>query len=252
MRNPSRIKERILDTPYLLIALAGILGNLILLLNPSYFSHDEWQVFYLLKNSGTLDYFHQIFQIPIGGNFGIPFRPISLTIMFLQNQFFLQAPAIVHAFSIAAHIANAMLIHSLVLEFSKAKKLSLIASLIFLISPLAVLAVGWAAALMDVWFVFFMLVGIKSAARFLNGSGSPAILILVSISSALSFLSKETGVFSVLALLGIIINFQPVKRYKASRIFAVILAWILPVIIYVGIRSEAIFNSLHRSEFRND
>lgn len=229
---------------YLLIICVGFIANFILLANPSYFSQDEWQIFYLSQQNGAQHFFKQILDVKALDSFGTPYRPFSFSVMFLENYFFENYPAVVHLMSLVPHIANALLIFKLVDTFTKRQNFALVSSVIFVVSPLTSLSVGWSAALMDVWFVFFSLLGVLVAKHYLSGDRPRASLFLISALSAASFLSKETGIFSAAFLLIFYIYRKDFGDKFRQRFFAVIFAWLVPALGYLIFRIPSISNSL--------
>jgi hypothetical protein len=97
---------------------------------------------------------------------------------------------------------------------------------------------------MDVWFVFFSLLGVLVAKHYISGKWPGTSLFVITALSAASFLSKETGIFSFAFLVVFYIYRKNFGDKFRKRYLAVIFAWIVPAVGYVILRVPSISNSL--------
>lgn len=145
---------------------------LIINANPGYFSHDEFQRSDFLVEYGYKHYFDSLSSLDFSRyksfDFGFPFRPFSFTIQGLISTFTLQYPVFVHAFSALTSSLVSVVLFLVMRQFHFSGKQSFLISLLFIASPLTLLATGWTAALMDQWFVFFLLLALSSAIWFIK------------------------------------------------------------------------------------
>ncbi len=183
----------------LLLFLVGILLNVVLIVNPGYYSHEELQ---FLKDSNAvslsaLDWLpprHDVEYRPVGRNF-------ELVVMSLIGVY----PQFVHLVHVVLHALNALIVFLLAGKLFPAlgRNYQLLASLLFMFSPLTSFGAGWAAAVYDLLYVFFagsaLLVYSIRNNDYFSGSLSKGVVLPAGmfILTALALLSKETAVMVV-------------------------------------------------------
>lgn len=227
-----------------LLVLIGVLGQIFLIANPGYYSHDEWQRFDHYINNGFISYVIQHSQIYAGNSFGTPIRPIAFFLQGIHNLFFADFPFVVHLISAANTIIISLIIYFSCLNFGLAKRAGLIAGLFFILNPLTVLATGWSAALMDQLYVTFGLIVLLLAVRYIFDETKGMLFLgLIAVGGVFSVLSKETGIVfpaSVL-LLAALFPGQLLSRWR--RLLLVFSSWSTPIILYLLFRISAIESS---------
>ena len=135
-------------------------------------------------------------------------------------------------------------------QFHFSGKQSFLISLLFIASPLTLLATGWTAALMDQWFVFFLLLALSSAIWFIKTTKfvyQILSLFLIAILESLALLSKETAIIGSAIVFAL---FFLSKSWKKILIIGSV--WTLPVIGYLWLRFDSLllsFNPSHRSPY---
>jgi hypothetical protein len=225
-----------------LIYLCSFAFLFLLIANPGYFSHDELQRFDFFVQHGFAAYVEAHSQLHVGSGFGFPVRPFSFFVQGLQNFFLRDFPVFVHLSGVLVTATVASLLYLLSSAFGLPRKLGLAAALIFLASPLSVLATGWSAALMDQWYVLFGLLALAAARRLVDGtSAGYAELAAIFACSVLALLSKETAI--VLPLLLSVFVVIDRRRLRDRRLWLAFAAWSLPVVAYAAFRFLAIKSS---------
>jgi hypothetical protein len=228
----------------LLLSFIGIVGQLLLIANPGYFSHDEWQRFDSYLNNGLYSYIIQHIQIHTGTTFGTPVRPISFALQGIHNLFFQNYPFIVHLISAINTILVSLFICFGCINYGLEKRTSLVAGALFITSPLTALATGWSAALMDQLYFTFGLIALYSALIYVfNENRGFLTLVAVTASGTLSFLSKETGIIFPASLAMVLILWPNSLVTRWPRFLLVFAAWTFPILIYLLYRISAIETS---------
>ena len=207
----------------------------LLIANPGYFSHDELQRFDFYVQHGLPAYFSAMLNLNPGSSFRTPMRPFAFMIQGFQNLFMHDYPVVVHMSAALVTATIAVLVYWLSIVFGLARRIALLAALLFMFSPLVVLATGWSAALMDQWFVLWGLLCLLAVKVFLTQQRFLFITpVLISAMTLLALLSKETAiVWPGALLLFVLIDFQQMRN---RRLWIAAAAWSLPVLVYLGYR----------------
>lgn len=227
--------------PYLIIFVFTLCSLIILVSNPGVFSHDELQKLDHVYSFGLNDYFKQYLPIKVGNEFGTPIRPVAFFIQGILALFIEKYPVIVHFFGVLSHTFVAMVLYKLILQFHGSKKLALLAAIIFIINPMAILATGWSAALMDRLYILFGLLSLLFFDKYVRIKSKGYYLFLIFIFSSLAILSKETAI--VLPSLALLILLKDLSKIKSKQFWIGILFWSLPIILFFIYRLPALINS---------
>ena len=175
---------------------------------PGYFSSDEMLFLppvSLMKASARFavsdmtTFFHPgtLFHSLIHAQF---FRPTGVAVLMgvMRHE---ELPFIPHLVMVVLHGMNCALLYCLFRNESR--RLALVAALLFAVSPLAMYAVGWVAAIFDLLVTMFALLTVLSVRSFVR-TGRSTRLLAVFIFTVLALCSKETAVvMPAVAVLGL-------------------------------------------------
>jgi hypothetical protein len=224
-----------------LLALTFI-SHLLVVANPGFFSHDEWQRADFVQANPLSEYARQYGALKAGPDFSFPVRPIGFLQQGVSTLWMSEAPVVAHALDVALHAAVVVLLWRLLLMLGMPGRLAAMSAMLFAISPLASVAVGWVGASFDRWYVLFAVVcaqGAALAARWGLGSRAAFLILFGSIGA---ILSKETAVVLPGALLLMYFALFTVDRERVRwrPALASIVLSSLPIIAYLIIRWPAI------------
>jgi hypothetical protein len=227
--------------PYALILTITGLFTALLWANPGYFNHDEWQKFDYVSLYGLKSYVKTFVHLHTASSFGVPVRPLSFGIQGLLAPFTESYPVLLHGADVLSHGVVACLLYALVRRFGGTHALALVSAIIFACSPLAMLATGWSAALMDRYYILFGALALLSAHAYVLGSGKIIHLFTLLVTATCAMLSKETAI--VLPALMVIILFAQPHSIKTRKFWIAGIIWSLPVILFLLLRLPGIVNS---------
>lgn len=227
---------------WVLLVLLALVSSLVLVANPGYFSHDEWEKYDYVVQHGWLQYFIDVAGLPRVTDFGHPVRPVSFFVQGLVAPLMNGLPVLVHLVDVLMHAMVAILLFELTARIGRSRQLAWVASLLFLVSPLAAFSVGWPAALMDRLYVLFGLTALLAAHSFVTRASGAGALVVVLLASALAMLSKETAVVLPATLASLVLF--SVVPWRERRLWAALLVWCVPVALFMAYRLPALMNSL--------
>ncbi len=225
----------------LLILLVTVLGMLLLVANPGYYSHDELQRLDYVEKYGLWQYLSAHLVLVQGEGFGTPVRPVSFLVQGVLALVMRDYPVVVHLVDVLTHSAVAVLVFLTLLRFGLTRTVALAASLIFALNPMSVIAVGWSAALMDRWFVLFGVGALMCVESHVRRRSGVTTLGLVFILVLLAILSKETAIM-LPGLMLLFVLMDP-TLIRSRRFWQACIAMALPVIAYLFYRLPAILAS---------
>ncbi len=223
------------------ILLVTVIGMLVLVANPGYYSHDELQKLDHVEKYGFLHYVSSYVALTQGEGFGTPVRPISFFVQGMLALVMRDFPVIVHLVDVLTHGVVAVLLFFALLRFGLSRAVALGSACIFALNPMAVIAVGWPAALMDRWYVMFGICALMLVESYVRGRSRAAVLGLVSILVLAAILSKETAI--MLPGLMLLFALMDASVLKSRRFWQAGVAMALPPLCYVIYRLSAIFAS---------
>lgn len=226
---------------YGFIVIFSFFALILLIANPSYYSHDELQKLDHVLKYGFYDYIRHYVTISTGGVFGTPVRPFSFLIQGVLALCMQNFPVVVHFFAVILHSVIACLLFSLVVSFGGDRKLGILASIIFIVSPTSIIATGWSAALMDRMYVFFAVAALLCVKQYITDRKSHSAIVIVFIFSSLGILSKETFVITPFLMLFLLVTNG--TRLRNTRLWLAVVSWILPITIFIAIRFAALESS---------
>jgi hypothetical protein len=165
-------------------------------------------------------------QYPLSGDY---YRPLMTTVFSLIYTIFGPHTFWYHLVQLLIYIASAVLLYA-IFRFSFKPALALVLSLIFLVHPINSQNVFYIAQMQDVLYVFFGLL----AFYILLKHKSRRSLFAVALCLILSLLSKET------AILFVVMSGIYLLWYNKKRFLAYLEIMILPLILYMVLRTHAI------------
>lgn len=223
------------------ILLLTIVGMLLLVANPGYYSHDELQKLDHVEMHGFMHYMSSYVVLTQGEGFGTPVRPLAFFVQGVLALVMRDYPVIVHLVDVLSHGAVAVLIFFALLRFGLSRALSLASACIFALNPMVVIAVGWPAALMDRWYVMFGIGALMFAESHVRGRTGVNALGMVFILVLAALLSKETAIMLPGLMLLFVLMDSSVLRSR--RFWQACAAMVLPIFAYLLYRLSAIFAS---------
>lgn len=241
----SIIRFQIVGHPgaFAVIFLASITLNLVLITNPGYFSHDELQRWDDVEKYGILGYLQLFMRVPSVESLSHPFRPFGFAILgllsFVQNDF----PPLVHLVGALTTGLVGFVFYLFLLEAGMRFASALRSALIFMVLPTTVLATGWAAALMDQWYVTFGIAGLLMSLRYLR-TGRLRNSVVSSLFFGMALLSKETAVVWPVVLVMVVLFVGRHKAVTRPQWITLLVAWSLPAFAYLVARNEAFLGTL--------
>lgn len=227
---------------FLIIFAVALAGLGLLLANPGYFSHDELQKYDHVLRYGFESYIHAYVKLQQTAAFGSPVRPFSFFVQGVLALFMGQYPYLVHLIAVLTHAVVGCLLYVTVCRFTEKKHVALLASIIFVLNPLGMLATGWSAALMDRWYVLFGLAAFLCAEKYSRReSGSWLLPVWVFVWSLMAILSKETAM--IMPGLLLLVLARDITLLKSKRFWLVAVAWALPIVLFLLYRLPSIIAS---------
>ncbi len=230
----SNVKSFLLKYPWFLILFFGLIVYAKAFFNPFVWDDQE-----LIVNNALLKSSNFISYAVSGGNFnsgglriliGNYYKPLMGITYGINYRLWGLNPFGYHLFQIVLHLINASLVFYLfkkLFRFSKypaSDSLAFIGSLVFLVHPLGVEAVGYVAATQEVLYTFFTLASLLLIFLFSSRrlSGFLQILIFTSL-VFLALISKESGL--IVILLGILLIIFFTKKRLLSFLFSATVAF---------------------------
>lgn len=215
----------------------------LVLANPGFFSHDEWERLDHIRARGLWD-FLRAYSIPHAGpEFGHPVRPIGFVQQGLSALLLEPAPFLAHLLDVVMHGAIASLLAVALQRRGAPLSFAVLAGLIFAASPLTTASTGWVAASFDRWLALFALLAAWAAWGILSEGLTPRRGLALAAAAAGAALSKEAAATLPLALLllaGAHRALHPGGPWPWRRVAAVLALGSLPVLAYLLVRLPAI------------
>jgi len=229
---------------WLLVPLgAALLLHPLVLANPGFFSHDEWERLDHIRRHGLWD-FLRAYSIPHAGpEFGHPVRPIGFVQQGLSALLMEPSPFLAHLLDVLMHGAVASLLTLVLHRRGAPPSLALLAGLLLAASPLTAASTGWVAASFDRWLGLFVLLAAGAAWGILSGGTTPGRALALAAAAAGAVLSKEAAAALPLALLVVVgahRALHPGGPWPWRRVAMVLALGSLPVLAYLLVRLPAI------------
>lgn len=225
-----------------LLVVVIVLGHLLVIANPGYFNHDEWQKYDHVMSHGITHFVDAYARVSVGSEFGHPVRPIPFVQQGLSSMLMADWPVYVHSIDVLIHLAVVFLFYAVLRLASIDPFRSFVAAAVFGLSALSAFSTGWVGASMDRWFTFFSLLAFAALLLAFRSGWKWRSLALALSSVSAALLSKETAIMlpAALALCATYLLLQP--RYRANWAWACATVGIstLPLLAYLAYRWPAI------------
>jgi hypothetical protein len=225
----------------LLLALLTLAAHVLVLSNPGYFSHDEWQKVDAVRDHGYAAFAADYGKVVAGPEFGYPVRPIGFLQQALSATWMTRSPVLPHLLDVLLHTGIVLLFWRLVLSLRLPQRTAGVAAVVLAVAPLGTLATAWVAASFDRWYLLFFLV---AAAGWLRATRRPGVggLALILVGSAGAILSKETAVVlpGALLLVAACLWLRGEGLPSRGRLAAMLACAIVPVAWYMMVRWPAL------------
>jgi hypothetical protein len=228
-----------------LVALA-VLAHAIVLANPGFYSHDEWEKFDHVRLHGFQDFARAYGEIKPGPEFGYPMRPIGFIQQGIASLWMQSAPPLAHLVGVANHALVALIFVWVLLRAGVARATAGLAGALFVVSPLTTMATGWVAASFDQLYVLFLLLGAALLVRLPDGRVSVPRAAGLMLATGAALLSKEAAIAAPIAVLALAYAVRSAHPDSFSwRPFGIAFVVVLvPVAAYLLMRAPAIAASL--------
>lgn len=228
------------------LATIAVLSNLLVIANPGFFSHDEWQRLDEIEAYGLVDYLTRYGAVYAGPDFGFPVRPIGFIQQGLSALAMRTAPLLPHLLDVFLHAVVVLQVFAFSLDLGLDRRRSFATAALFAVSPLTAMSVAWVGASFDRWYVLFTLIAMQGLVRALRSGMDGWAIVLLLTGSAGAILSKESALMLPVAL--VLIGFakmaaEGVSTRWRSALSALVLAGI-PILIYLLVRLPALQASM--------
>lgn len=219
------------------LLLFAVVISLILIANPSFYSHDELEKLDYIQLNGFAAYLKKYLMLKPGGGVALTVGPIGYLVQGLVALFMSNYPFVAHLIYIVLHGLTAYTLFVAVADFSKNRGLAWGSALLFLAVPLTVFSVG-AGAVADSLYILFGLMAFIASGKYILGESSWGSLLTIVIASFLALLSKETAMVLPLTLLAYPVFLK--GNVPAKRLWTALAAWSLPVLLFLLNRLPAL------------
>ena len=149
------------------ILLVALATSLLIIANPGFFSHDEWDKYDHVMQHGLANYLSEYLRVRPSTEFGVPMRPVSFLVQGLVAKYMNTYPVLVHLVDVLMHAAVAILLFRVMIRMHPNRQFAWASALLLIVSPLAAFSVAWPAALMDRLYILFGLVAFISAFEYI-------------------------------------------------------------------------------------
>lgn len=224
-------------------------AHALVIVNPGFFNHDEWQRYDHIYSHGFEYYVQKVGVLKAGREFGAPVRPFGFIQEGFSALFMMTHPWVSHLMDVGIHFLDAMAFYLLLGRFQVPNKIKNIAVLLFIVSPLGVFSTAWVGASFDRLYVLFSMTAGFCAAGLYQHKNIYANSIGLFLSACFAMASKETALmlpaFIFLSYVGIKINSSSVAvLIKDKHFYLVSILVGVPILVFLIIRAPAIYNTL--------
>jgi len=224
------------------ILLVALATSLLIIANPGFFSHDEWDKYDHVMQHGLANYLSEYLRVRPSTEFGVPMRPVSFLVQGLVAKYMNTYPVLVHLVDVLMHAAVAILLFRVMIRMHPNRQFAWASALLLIVSPLAAFSVAWPAALMDRLYILFGLVAFISAFEYIVQKRGTIQLVVIFVASTLAILSKETGF-----ILPLVVFIFPLFKYvffQDKRLWVAFVVWCIPISFFLIYRLPALINSI--------
>ena len=229
----------------IIIFTIGCLFNILLIVNPGYYSHDELSFGFHSQGFGDkalsdINWFSFLnLQAP-------QYRPITFNLWLFVSHFLFQYPPLFHLVVVLLGLLCGVALYALILQRSTNRRFALTALLIFSILPATAFTIGWVGTIGDFLWVLFTLSMISIAfkaegwvkAKFRNPWKLAAAYLGIATLFVFALMSKETAII-VPGIFLLYILF--IKRSKFVINSFLLISFLS--VVYISLRFNALFGS---------
>lgn len=243
--SPSNFAERARPTSELWLLAITFLTNILIVANPGFYSHDEWQKYDSLQQYDFLEYIRQYGVLRAGPDFGFPVRPLGFIQQGFGALFMQHAPFITHGLDVLIHGVVVVVLFRFLLACGTDRRKAGYVAALFAISPLTTFSTGWVGASFDRLYILFGLLAAWVFVLSLQRGMSPFKALLLLLLSACAILSKETAVMTPLMLAGLSLFMAATGTiaFNLRRTFVALTCVSVPIALYLLIRAPALYAS---------
>ncbi len=240
------VERRTIYRHLMFLFVVVVLGHILVLANPGYFNHDEWQKYDHVTTHGLAHFVDAYARVSVGSEFGYPVRPLPFVQQGLSSLFMVELPVLVHAIDVLIHLAVVLLFYGLLRLGGIEAGRSLVAAAVFSLSALSVFSTAWVGASMDRWYTFFSLCSFAGVLLVFRAGWEWRAVAFVATAAVAAILSKETAIMlpAATALLAGYLCLQPGHRSRWKWASAAVAASALPVLAYLVYRWPALQASM--------
>jgi hypothetical protein len=197
------------------LTVVGFLADLPLIANPGLYSHDELSAVEEVRQRGIFGYAWHYTADLSSRSFGAPYAPLGRLALGGLAAAYAWAPWLCHVLDVVLHVLAALAV-ALLADQLLGRRAARVAGCLFVVSPLATLAVGWTGAVYDRLFSLFAFLAMACFVRYLR---CPRLRLLLTMSVLVfaAALSKQTAMGVPVALMGVSLMALHVNRGVAPR-----------------------------------
>ncbi len=229
----------------IIIFTIGCLFNILLIVNPGYYSHDELGFGFHSQGFGDralsdINWFSFLnLQAP-------QYRPITFNLWLFISHFLFQYPPLFHFVVVLLGLACGIALYALILQRSANHRFALTALLIFSILPATAFTIGWVGTIGDFLWVLFTLSMISISfkaegwvkAKFISPWKLAAAYLGIATLFVFALMSKETAIIVPGIFLLYILFIKRSKFFINSFLLISFLS-----VVYISLRFNALFGS---------
>lgn len=233
---------------FALILLGAIVAHIPAISNPGFYNHDEWQKYDHIKERGLRDFAADYGKIRPGPEFGYPMRPVSFLEQGFASIYMMELPWVSHLIDLSIHLSSGLLFCFLLLKITNNWRLSIIALIAFLVSPLSIYSTAWLGASVDRVYTFWGLLAAICTYYFCYSKYKAIYLAGIFCTLSIALLSKETALMlpAALLVLACYLSYQQHGQFLKNRSLYVLAIFLsLPVLAYIIYRIPALMVTLH-------
>ncbi len=231
---------------YIKLLVISLIFYIPIIVNPGFYSHDELQIYDQVSKLGLSKFICNIISMDVTKYefFSIPYRPIPMIWEGILSIFMKNYPFVVHLINVVIHSFGSFIFYCVIKKTSNSSKFSFISAVLFLLNPLSIFSFGWSAALMDQFYVIFLMLAFLLTLE--NTKTSKISLIrslLIFLLISAGILSKETAIICPLFF----IIFWNKSLFDDKKVVVNFMLWLIPALIFIGLRFNSLLNSFHSS-----
>lgn len=225
----------------LLLALALVLLQAPLWLNPGYFSHDELQ--WAARATGAT--FSELPWLSFGAWDHFQFRPLTFNLWLLLSYLWFETPRLLHAVFVLLGTLNAWLLAQVLRGAGARREVAVAAALVFGLSPFAVWVHGWVGCLADLLWVGVGLALLRVLQCLGEDARSISLAVFAAMLATVVGLYAKEAAISIPALLALgTLLLRGPRHWIAATLASASVA-----LAYLGLRLEVLLHPAAGSSY---